>query len=146
MNYAIRAFAPADLPAVLRLEQRCFGDEAWSRNEFAGMYHFGPDMFFVATADHQLIGYICGMMEGREGYIGSIGVDPAARRSGLGTALFDAIKQQFIDHGATTIMLHVRPTNEPALALYRKLGFEIETTEPDYYGVDQPGLYMRRTL
>jgi len=146
MSYIIRPFQPADLPTVLRLEQRCFGDEAWSSDEFAWMYYDGPDLFFVAVISHRLVGYICGVVEDGEGYIGSIGVDPDVRRLGLGAALFNTFKAQAIPQGAQTISLHVRPDNAPAMALYRKLGFAVAALVPDYYGEAQPGLYMRLVL
>jgi ribosomal-protein-alanine acetyltransferase len=146
MSYMIRPFQPADLRAVLRLEVRCFGDEAWSSDEFAWMYYDGPDLFFVATISGRLIGYICGVMEDGEGYIGSIGVDPDVRRMGLGAALFHTFKARAITHGAQAITLHVRPENAAAVALYRKLGFIVAAVVPDYYGEAQPGLYMRLVL
>ncbi|MCC7447661.1 MAG: ribosomal protein S18-alanine N-acetyltransferase [Anaerolineae bacterium] len=146
MSYIIRLFAPADLPAVLRLEQRCFDDEAWSSDEFAWMYYDGPDLFCVAEINQRLIGYICGVVDDGEGYIGSIGVDPDVRRLGLGKALFDTFRKRAVARGAAAITLHVRPDNAPALALYRKLGFTVAAVVPDYYGEAQPGLYMRLAL
>jgi GNAT superfamily N-acetyltransferase len=50
-------------------------------------------------------------------------VDPAARRSGVGRALVEAIVAWARSAGARTLVLQVTEGNEPALALYRRAGF-----------------------
>jgi ribosomal protein S18 acetylase RimI-like enzyme len=53
----------------------------------------------------------------------SMWVDPSIRRSGLGIALIDAVKAWAIEQGYSVLGLGVTTTNEPAIALYRRLGF-----------------------
>lgn len=53
----------------------------------------------------------------------SMWVDPSVRRSGLGIALIDAVKAWAVEHGYSMLGLGVTTTNEPAIALYRRLGF-----------------------
>lgn len=50
-------------------------------------------------------------------------VDPSARRGGLGVALVDAVKAWAIERGYALLGLGVTTTNEPAIALYERLGF-----------------------
>lgn len=42
--------------------------------------------------------------------------------------------------------LHVSATNEPALGLYRSLGFETETELKDYYSPGRDAYFMRAEL
>lgn len=49
-------------------------------------------------------------------------VDPAARRSGVGTALLHRAASDAHDGGARTLSLWVAEDNEPAQRLYRSLG------------------------
>ena len=44
------------------------------------------------------------------------------------------------------MLLEVRPDNESAVALYRRLGFEPVTTRRDYYGPGHHALVMLRAL
>jgi ribosomal-protein-alanine N-acetyltransferase len=44
------------------------------------------------------------------------------------------------------MLLEVRPDNEPAVALYRKLGFEPVATRRDYYGPGHHALVLQRSL
>jgi ribosomal-protein-alanine N-acetyltransferase len=48
--------------------------------------------------------------------------------------------------GARRMLLEVRPDNEPAVALYRRLGFAAVTTRRDYYGPGAHALVMLRPL
>ena len=53
----------------------------------------------------------------------SIEVEPGRRRAGLGRAVMAALLEWGAEQGATTAYLQVLGDNEPALALYRSLGF-----------------------
>ena len=67
-----------------------------------------------------------------EGYIDNIAVDPNARRHGVADELLDV----FCRFGAANLAfltLEVRASNEPAIALYRKHGFEEAGRRKDYY-------------
>jgi GNAT superfamily N-acetyltransferase len=51
-------------------------------------------------------------------------VDPAERGHGLGAALVDAVVTWARAHGAARLYLWVTATNDPAVALYSKCGFQ----------------------
>jgi [ribosomal protein S18]-alanine N-acetyltransferase len=149
MQYHINDFAPGDLADVVGLEGPAFGPDAWSEDDFIELYNDQRGTFLVARMDNDLVGYICGMTyavgaDDTEGYVASIAVDPEARQTGLGTTLMEAIIQRFIEKGVTSIALHVRTTNEAALALYRKLGFAIQKVLPNYCEDGAPAYLMRR--
>lgn len=61
-----------------------------------------------------------------------IGVAPACRRRGLGQMLIDRLFDAARARGATRIFLEMRRGN-PAVNLYRKVGFEPIGERPDYY-------------
>ncbi|HZO34769.1 MAG TPA: GNAT family N-acetyltransferase [Gaiellaceae bacterium] len=58
-------------------------------------------------------------VRGDHGWIGGIGVVPAARRRGVGRALMEAVLAEAPPH----VTLEVLEQNEPARALYEQLGF-----------------------
>lgn len=58
--------------------------------------------------------------------ISAVCVHPDARRQGLAAALTTVLAHQIREQGRTA-MLHVRAGNEPADALYRRIGFEVRT-------------------
>ena len=59
-------------------------------------------------------------IRGERGWIGGLGVVPAARRRGVGRALMDAV----LDQAPPEVTLEVIEQNEPAIRLYEDLGFE----------------------
>jgi ribosomal protein S18 acetylase RimI-like enzyme len=58
-------------------------------------------------------------------YLSRIAVEPTARRSGLGAQLLAAVVGIADRTGAAAVRADVSAENEPAIALYRSLGFEI---------------------
>jgi ribosomal-protein-alanine N-acetyltransferase len=140
----LRPFTPADLQDMLRLEKRVFEKDAYGRYEFLNLYRWGRETFLVATQDGRLVGYVAGLLHEQEGYIASIAVDPGQRRAGLGSRLMRTVMDKLGDEGVTSVALHVRAENESAIAMYRRLGFDVETVEPHYYPDGMDALYMRR--
>jgi len=66
------------------------------------------------------------------GEIYVLGVDPGGHRRGLGRALSVAGLQHLAGAGLTAAMLYVDESNEPAVALYRRLGFDIYAADVSY--------------
>ena len=62
-------------------------------------------------------------------------VDPSARGAGIGRSLTEACVERARRDGASVIALHTSPAMEVALALYLKMGFELERPLPDRLGV-----------
>jgi RimJ/RimL family protein N-acetyltransferase len=55
------------------------------------------------------------------------------RRTGIGSALLVAAEQWAREGGITKLELHVFPYNEPAIALYEKVGYVREGRRRDHY-------------
>jgi ribosomal protein S18 acetylase RimI-like enzyme len=64
-------------------------------------------------------------LRGEEGWIGGVGVVPAARRSGIGETLMRALQEQARALGVRRVWLEVIDRNHGAFALYEKLGYHI---------------------
>ena len=62
-------------------------------------------------------------VRGEEAWIGGVGVVPAARRSGIGEALMQALHEEARERGIRHVWLEVIVENTGAFALYEKLGY-----------------------
>ena len=70
-------------------------------------------------------------------------VEPGARGAGIGRALTEASIERARSRGCGRIQLDANEANEPALALYRSLGFECGS--PDRWGGGRD-LYLTKRL
>ena len=80
-------------------------------------------MFLVAAAGETVLGYANFLHVLDEGDIGNVAVAPEFRRQGVAAALLDL----------AFLTLEVRVSNAPAIALYRKHGFQTVGQRRNYY-------------
>ena len=110
-----RRMTPADAAMVEKVERMCFS-MPWSRESFWEEAAQEAAYYLLAFDGEELVGYVGVWLLGDEGHITNVAVAPAARGRGV--------------HSMT---LEVRPSNEAALALYRKFGFRSVGRRPHYY-------------
>jgi ribosomal-protein-alanine N-acetyltransferase len=60
-------------------------------------------------------------------------VAPDVRRKGYARRLLDHVFQDVVSEGVTSATLEVRRSNAAALALYDRLGFQVEGVRANYY-------------
>jgi GNAT superfamily N-acetyltransferase len=81
---------------------------------------------YVAEEGDRWIGMATGLVDAddwsRPTLVGMF-VEPAARGTGVGAALVDAVVDWARARGAAWLRLWVTTTNRPAIALYRRCGF-----------------------
>ena len=63
----------------------------------------------------------------------TIAVSAEAQRRGLASQLFSALTGELRSNRITTFILELRASNQPALSLYRRLGFVEAGRRPRYY-------------
>ena len=82
----------------------------------------------------------------------NITVSPKLRKLGLGARIMAAIEGVAVQQNMPRIILEVRPTNEPAFALYKKLGYEQIGLRKGYYpsspetGIREDAIVMAKSI
>jgi len=132
---AVRTLAPADWPEVLRIYAEglatrvaTFETELPTWKIWNGAHLPAPRL--VAERDGGLVGWVAvSPVSRRPAYRGvvehSIYVDAAARRSGVGRTLLEALVAEAPAHGIWTIQTSIIDTNEASLRLHAALGFRV---------------------
>jgi len=138
----IRTFEPGDVDAIVQVNRRAFASHpeqgAMDRADFeqrASSDWFDPAGLFVAVRDGEgrdgdIVGFhwtkvdpSTGSGTNPTGEVYVVGVDPSEQGSGLGTSLTARGLRHLHESGIRTVDLYVEGDNDPALAVYRRLGF-----------------------
>ena len=124
---------PGDLDRVTAIEKLTFPDP-WSKRSFATMLRQTHIYAIVAEGPAgTLSGYAMCSLVADEGEIQNIAVVEGARGQGLGQGLLAALLRYLKEGGAARVYLEVRRSNEAAIALYRRAGFQPLGVRPSYY-------------
>jgi ribosomal protein S18 acetylase RimI-like enzyme len=130
----IRRLAASDLGRVQRIDAYHTGARkpAYWRQVFRDF--LDPAMAhqrvgLAAQGPRGLSGYLLGEVRAFEfgsepcGWVFAVGVDPAALRQGVATALVTEACRRFREAGVTTVRTMVRRNDVPVLAFFRSSGF-----------------------
>jgi RimJ/RimL family protein N-acetyltransferase len=168
VRFVVRPAEPRDADALTRLantvsaepegwlistdgEWRTAGDE---RRYLKALRRYSHAAVFVAEAeDGGLVGRLSIARDAHpaSAHVADLGLMVAAshRRGGVGSALLEAAVDWARSAGIRKLELHVFPWNEPALALYRRFGFEQEGYRKGHYrraGEDVDAILMAYRL
>ncbi len=130
----VAAVGPLDLQIVAGLHGRCFPREPWDETTFAHSLAIPGTFACLAALEGEPRGFVLGRNIAGEGEILSLGVDPLARRRGLGRRLVAAALAAAQVGGARRVLLEVAVDNRAALRLYEDCGFSAVGRRPRYYG------------
>ena len=132
-----------DLSAIMGLERAGFPPaEQWSERSWQGEL-LGEGRTVLVARAHQPVGVIAFQTIGELADLHRLVVGPVYRRHGVGLALVTAGLAAVRRLGARAAILEVGYTNEPAIALYQRLGFEQLIAREDYYGPGQHALILK---
>jgi N-acetylglutamate synthase len=97
-----------------------------------------PARYLLAQRDGRVVGVGTVMLEDGLAGIFSMATSPNMRKQGVASALLARLLAWAWEHGASHAYLQVDSQNHPALAVYRKFGFETAYTY-HYCGRDEDG-------
>ena len=137
-----------DIPVLVSMDREYFPHTAWPAEQFRGEIGKPTRFFLVAESDSEIIAYAGAFLPnaGGEGDIMTIAVNPKFRRTGIAKELIARLESWATARGAIAMMLEVDVSNENAIALYAKLGYETLNIRKNYYGYGRDAQIMRRGL
>ncbi|HEX7338999.1 MAG TPA: GNAT family N-acetyltransferase [Rhodanobacteraceae bacterium] len=131
----IRPAEPADLDALVALEEATFDSDRLSRRQYRAHIRSASAVVLTAWLDERLAG--AAVVFFRRGShtarLYSLATAAAARGRGVGRALLDAVLAQARRRGCDRLQLEVRTDNAPAIALYEHTGFDRFGMHRGYY-------------
>ena len=127
----IRRMTFEDVKSVAQIEAECFS-MPWSETSFEDSLA-REDTVFLVCVDEEVVGYIGMYLSFEEGEITNVAVTPSYRQRGCGNLLMEAVKKEAKARNAECVILEVRVSNEPAISLYKKNGFEEIGIRKNFY-------------
>ena len=127
----IRTMTHEDLSLVSDIERQSY-EFPWSHGVFRDCLLAGY-LCLVLDRDNDVVGYSVLSIAAGEAHILNICVHQTYRSMGYGEKLLDEILFRARSSSVREIFLEVRPSNEHALALYRKKDFHKMADRPAYY-------------
>ena len=117
---------------VAALEKICFSDP-WSENSVASELKNPLSCWLVAEEDGVVAGYVGSQTVMDESDMMNVAVHPDYRRKGVAEKLVMELVEALKKRDSRCLTLEVRASNEPARALYEKLGFVQVGLRKNYY-------------
>ena len=141
-DFSIAPAAAADVPALELIAREC-GLSIDFTAELARSYA----LLRVARLAGVAVGVLLAWRAADELHLTDLGVTGAARRRGIARVLVNELRREGELSGARVVLLEVRESNEPALSLYRGLGFaELDRRARYYADTDEDAVVMQLEL
>ena len=131
-----------DIDNLYQLENSTFVSP-WTYSQFE--YEIKENSFsklLIIEENEELIGYIDYWIIFDQATINKICIKEKYRRNGLAQKLLDMCFEDIKENECMVITLEVRKSNEKAIKLYQKNGFDIVLTKPQYYSDGEDAYYM----
>src|SRR3954462_9077914 len=127
----LAAMREDELDDVMAIESAIY-THPWTRGNFGDSLRAG---YACRTwrLGRALVGYFVVSAAAGEAHLLNLSIAPAYQRSGHGSALLREAEALARQLGADKLFLEVRPSNQPAQALYRRFGFRKVGVRRGYY-------------
>lgn len=149
--FSIRKATLDDALALAALDKRIQASLAfaWTQGHFEAEMAKPFSTTLVMTDDETdsfIAGYLVFWIQGLDGEILSVGVDPKMRGLGFAQKLVDQARRELLRLGAARLLLNVRKSNAAALALYQKMHFNIMHIRKGFYSDGEDAYEMEVKL
>ncbi|HEX5355639.1 MAG TPA: ribosomal protein S18-alanine N-acetyltransferase [Aquabacterium sp.] len=151
-RFVDRPMTEADIPAVMAMEREaCLHPvHAWSDDNYRSSMRAGYWVRVRCEADSGRVVAVCVAMDGvDEVHLLNIAVARELHGQGLARSILAVLYDRCRQRQAPLLWLEVRPSNEPARALYRREGFMEVGVRKNYYPAAQgreDALVMKRDI
>ena len=139
----VKRMEEGDLNQVVKIEEQLFS-MPWTYDGFLSGISQDGSIFLVAISEEKVVGYLGMYCSFDEGEITNVGVQTDMWNQGIGRKLMDAALTLAKDRNIEHLILEVRKSNEQAIGLYKKTGFEEIGLRPGFYEMPrEDGIVMK---
>ncbi len=128
----IRRLDLIDLSGIEAIEVRAY-PTPWSRSMFASELAKPTSICLGAFEGEELVGYVINSRYVDAWHVMNVAVEPEHQGRGIASSLLERLFELTHDDERRGYTLEVRVSNESAIRLYEKLGFESRGIRRGYY-------------
>lgn len=129
-SISLRPMVYADIERVLAIEKQV-QYAPWTPQLFTDSLE--RHVCWVAEKGQHVVGFFVMQCIVDEAHLLNIAVEPTQQKQGIGKRLLEAVQQQAIGKKASTLFLEVRASNQRAICLYHRAGFNEIGLRKKYY-------------
>ncbi len=132
MNVIVQTYCAAYFDGVDSLWREVFPDDPpWNHAHLAipAKLAVQPELFLVAVEDDEhdtVVGTVMGGYDGHRGWVYALAVKRTFRHQGIATKLMAELERRLAAAGCGKLNLQVRAGNTQVIALYERLGYQVE--------------------
>lgn len=135
-----------DLDKIMEIEKRIFSSP-FTKEGYIKDYNDNPfSLYKVLEVDDKIIGYVFLWVIFERAQIITIAVDLDYQGKGYGKILMDDVISECVEKNIEDITLEVRISNQRAIELYEKFGFEVATIRKNYYADGENAYLMVKNV
>lgn len=132
MEIEVRELHVSDTKALAEMEAQAFS-MPWSQKDFENLLSHPYCFYLVALAEGEIAG-CCGYTRScDEATIDNVVVSEKFRNRGIAQAMLKELISRGEADSVRAFTLEVRVSNEPAIHIYEKIGFESAGIRPGFY-------------
>ena len=128
---ALLPMSEENYTAAAQVEAECFADRPWTAEQFHEEITLDFSRTFIAYLGGEPAGFVNIWLTPPMAIINNIAVREGFRRRGIAQAMIKAALGECGE--CSSLTLEVRVSNQPAIALYEKLGFSQVGTRRNFY-------------
>jgi ribosomal-protein-alanine N-acetyltransferase len=151
VRFKVRDYRREDFHTLWQIDQSCF-PSGIAYSQFELKTYIGRRSAFTLVAERDeggsgtLLGFVVGEASRPMGHIITIDVRSEARRHRLGSALLKAAEGRLRVEKCSAVRLETAVDNLPALAFYKRYGYDVIETIPRYYSNGVDALLLEKNL
>lgn len=134
LSHSLRQMCVKDLPSILAIENATY-TFPWTVQIFQDCLRVGYPAW-VLEQEHEVIGYGLMTVGAGEAHLLNLCIHPAYQGRGYGRYLLEHFLKVAKAEAVDTLFLEVRPSNQAALRLYTRVGFNQVGIRCGYYPAD----------
>ena len=132
-----------DVDKIVELFKANFLD-GWNKNMLLSAFDGGRFLSIGAFVEDKLVGAITCSLSFDDADVEGVTVEKSLRRKGIGKALLEQAEKVIKEKGISALLLEVRQSNLPAIALYEQAGFKQISVRKSYYPDGENAVVMKK--